>query len=556
MNNSVDSPIHPTIYFGHDRVEISRLPENSILISANGGDWNDFGHQTRVVIEYSLRIKDRPVVGIAHAYLSFLDADSPRTSDSFKVSSSERIKAMLEKAKEDFITLPDGCTFFSMLASMKEYRNFVKKLSPAFAKEVLLAINDVVAQIQYVPGSRIIANAIRTEEFNLSFLRDSEAFFAYKNAGPVLKGLELEEFAGLSQVFEMSFKLQGNHNSHDLSFHFDHQAVLPKRMAIIIGKNGVGKSQVLARLVKSSLGGLNELTDGQGGRPILSRILAFAPTNEAKAVFPDPSRIREPRTWYKRFTLNRSRGEKNGESIMDLIVQLARSSDNIGENSRWNIFCTALSAISRYQEISFPVEVSTLRYIPIEEFVRTNEERRLLRFASVKLKREPARLIDGKAYPLSSGELSFLKFVAQVSLNIENGSLLLLDEPETHLHPNFISKFTSLLDKLLQLTGSAAIIATHSAYFVREVFKEQVTVLRVEDGIVTAEKPRLKTFGADVGAISYFVFGEDEPSQLAREVEQRLANSQHSWEELLATYGDELSLEFMNSLRANVEPGE
>lgn len=79
------------------------------------------------------------------------------------------------------------------------------------------------------------------------------------------------------------------------------------------------------------------------------------------------------------------------------------------------------------------------------------------------------------------------------------------------------------MDALLEATGSAAIIATHSVYFVREVFREQVTVLSVDsENLVQAQRPKLRTFGAEVGAISYFVFGEDEPSKLAEEVERRL----------------------------------
>lgn len=153
--------------------------------------------------------------------------------------------------------------------------------------------------------------------------------------------------------------------------------------------------------------------------------------------------------------------------------------------------------------------------LPPDRLPQGAEQRVLERFASIDVKKEPTRVVAGEGYPLSSGEISFLKFAAQLSLHIENGSLL-LDEPETHLHPNFISRFVSLLDGLLEATGSAAIIATHSAYFVREVFREQVTVFSVDnDNMVRVQRPKLRAFGADVGAISYFVFGEDEPSRLA-----------------------------------------
>lgn len=195
--------------------------------------------------------------------------------------------------------------------------------------------------------------------------------------------------------------------------------------------------------------------------------------------------------------------------------------------------------------------------IPLSELWSGDEQKSLENFAVVDTRKEPIRVINGFSYPLSSGEISFLRFAAQASLNVENGSLLLLDEPETHLHPNFISQFVSLLDSLLDQTGSAAIIATHSAYFVREVFQEQVTVLRQDkDGSVKIEIPALRTFGADVGAISYFVFGEDEPSQLASKVEKRLLERYNSWEELYALYKNDLSLEMLGSLRASMEAGE
>lgn len=54
----------------------------------------------------------------------------------------------------------------------------------------------------------------------------------------------------------------------------------------------------------------------------------------------------------------------------------------------------------------------------------------LVLFTSIDLKRDPVRVVDGKAFTLSSGEISFLRFAAQAGLYIENGSLLLLDVPE------------------------------------------------------------------------------------------------------------------------------
>jgi len=396
--------------------------------------------------------------------------------------------------------------------------------------------------------------AVQSDVFSMSFVRESEAFFAFKNAGPLLRGLDMEEAGRLSPIFSIQFQLAGSRNPHDLRFTFDHNAVLPKRVAVVIGKNGVGKSQTLTRIAHAAITGGGELTDGTPkGRPILSRLLAFAPTNEAEAVFPSDRR-KKSRTWYRRFSINRSRRAKRNEYLCDLIVQLARSAESIKARSRWQIFTNALLALNAPTQIALPTRESDRQFEPLFELRRANEARLLERFASIDTTREPVRLIGGTDYPLSSGEISFVKFAALASLHIENGSLLLLDEPETHLHPNFISRFMALLDSLLAQTGSAAIIATHSAFFVREVFREQVTVLRIDDEErVHCEHPSLRTFGADIGAISYFVFGEDEPSQLAIEVGNRLASGNRPWEEIYETYKDELSREFLMDLRANID---
>jgi predicted ATPase len=344
----------------------------------------------------------------------------------------------------------------------------------------------------------------------------------------------------------------GSSRCYDLRFAFDHSAMLPRRIAVVIGKNGVGKSQVLRKIASSAIAGASSFSDGSGGRPIISRILAFAPTNEAAAVFPRHT-ARDSRVWYRRHSLNRSAGARAEGGTSDLIIQVARSTRSIAGSTRWEIFLEAISSIRNSEEISLCLRDGE-GFVPLGKLNLGSELKLLERFARTDLRRDPVRVVDGRGRQLSSGELSFLKFAAQASLNIENGSLLLLDEPETHLHPNFISGFVSLLNKLLSKTGSAAILATHSVYFVREVFREQVTVLTLDDELgVRVQRPMLRTFGADVGAISYFVFGEDEISDLATEVEKRLLSSNKQWHEIYDEYKDELSLEFLSRIRAKME---
>lgn len=533
------------VLFGQREALAMDLPPNTILVVPSSDGWNDFGHHTR--IDYRIRMRSSKEAFEASGFIGFINSESDRNG-------KDLLQQLVSTQGRSTVTATADHRFFTMLPDMEAYRRLVQTLDPDDATEALTALNDLVALNEFESTAPILDLATQSEVFSLSFMRSSDSYFAYKNAGPLLRGLSSEQTGILSPALAIRFQLPGRQNEHDLRFSFDHTADLPKRIAVVIGKNGVGKSQTLGRIARAALDGTAALTDGtEGGRPLINRLLAFAPTNEAESVFPTDKRKR-PRIWYQRYSMNRSRRSRRNDYLSDLIVQVARSTQLVASKSRWEIFTEALSAITKADELHLPTRSTSSAYVPLAKLPQGAEQRVLERFASIDVKKEPTRVVAGEGYPLSSGEISFLKFAAQVSLHIENGSLLLLDEPETHLHPNFISRFVSLLDGLLEATGSAAIIATHSAYFVREVFREQVTVLSVDsDNMVRAQRPKLRTFGADMGAISYFVFGEDEPSRLAGEVERRLLASGTPWPQIYAEYKDELSLEMLNGLRAAIE---
>lgn len=533
------------VLFGRREALAMDLPPNTILVVPSSDGWNDFGHHTRV--DYRIRKHSARETIDASGFIGFIYPDADRNG-------KDLLQRLVSPQGELTVTATSDHPFFTMLPDMEAYRRLIQLLGTGDAKEALTRLNDLVALNEFEPTADILDLAIQSEVFSLSFVRSSDSYFAYKNAGPLLRGLSSEQTGILSPTLAIRFQLPGRQNEHDLRFSFDHSADLPKRIAVVIGKNGVGKSQALGRIARAAIDGTAALTDGtDGGRPLINRLLAFAPTNEAESVFPTDKR-KHPRIWYQRYSMNRSRRSRRNDYLSDLIVQVARSTQMVASKSRWEIFTEALSAITKADELHLPTQSTSAPYVPLANLPRGAEQRVLERFASIDVKKEPVRVVGGEGYPLSSGEISFLKFAAQVSLHIENGSLLLLDEPETHLHPNFINRFVSLLDALLEATGSAAIIATHSVYFVREVFREQVTVLSVDsENLVQAQRPKLRTFGAEVGAISYFVFGEDEPSKLAEEVERRLIATRAPWPQIYEEYKDELSLEMLNGLRAAIE---
>jgi hypothetical protein len=528
-------------------VDVNADP-GTIVVRPPRDDWNDY---EQIRVDFAVHLRENRVTGPQtykfFGFLGFLKATG-------RFSDARIVRLLLEQTREAHLEAEAVPGFFTMLPHMLSYREIVNRLGPDEARVVLRSLRDVV-EAEEGPGVHSwLKSATDSLVFRKTFLRTTEAFFAWKNAGAILHGMEAEQLGRISEELRISFRLAGRPNEHQLQFQFAvNERVLPKRFAVIIGNNGVGKSQTLGRIADAAIRGSGVLTDGKGERPSFNRILAFYSTETASRVFPAPQR-RRSKVWYRRFSLGGPGYGRRRQTTADLIVELARTNEQIGKKSRFEIFRTAIRAIEGYEELALPTRETEDPVVHVKALLRGGEQDKLDRFASIDPGDEVVRWIDGRRYGLSSGELSFVRFAALASLHIENSSLLLFDEPETHLHPHFISQFVMLLDSLLEQTGSAAILATHSVYFVREAFEDQVRVLRSDpDRMITVEVPVLRTFGADVGAISYFVFGEDEPSRLAQMVEKRIAGRAKSWETVFETYKDDLSLDLLGEIRAEIE---
>jgi hypothetical protein len=174
-----------------------------------------------------------------------------------------------------------------------------------------------------------------------------------------------------------------------------------------------------------------------------------------------------------------------------------------------------------YVELNDPLEPDTLpqpvsidgrNFLPL--FRRMNEQRNLHLYARIRADRPPIIVTGGlQTRNLSSGEVALLRFAAQAVASLRRGTVFLFDEPETHLHPNYISQFMEMLDRLLEQSGSVALIATHSAYVVREVPARRVRLITssTEDGQISIDPPTMQTFGASIDTISQFVFSDIGP---------------------------------------------
>ncbi len=303
------------------------------------------------------------------------------------------------------------------------------------------------------------------------------------------------------------------------------------------------------------------MKDANGNPPLINRLLAVSSPGETRNTFPGPQR--RARIFYKRIILSRHFYGGSDSGMGDVLMRLARTRETIIARSRWELFCDTVKQIAPLSEIGIrlrphhhvltTVSAHNERFLSLEDFLNGGEQERLERWGNVDGRAEIQRRINGVMFPLSSGQLTFIRFAAQVCLHIENGTMVLFDEPEIHLHPNYISDFVRLLSSLLSKTGSFAILATHSAYFVREVTRSQVIVLhQAINNQIQVLTPRLRTFGADIGEISHFVFEDQLFGNLVQQVRERLKRDPAQAAKYLSALESELSVEAWMSLNREI----
>ena len=151
------------------------------------------------------------------------------------------------------------------------------------------------------------------------------------------------------------------------------------------------------------------------------------------------------------------------------------------------------------------------------EGLRKWEESGLLEDLTLTIKRlHQAKSSDGEMdnvviryEDLSDGEQMLLGRMALFFLlRRQDGTLLLLDEPETHFNDVWKREMIDLIDDaILKTTTAQVIVATHTSIALTDVFSSEIVRFVKPDGVPRVEEVAFPTFGADPGRILLHVFG-------------------------------------------------
>lgn len=153
---------------------------------------------------------------------------------------------------------------------------------------------------------------------------------------------------------------------------------------------------------------------------------------------------------------------------------------------------------------------------------------------------------------MSSGHAIVLLTITKLVETVEEKTLILLDEPESHLHPPLLSAFTRALSDLLINRNGIAIIATHSPVVLQEVPKSCVSVLTRTRLVGNVVRPERETFGENVGVLTREVFVLEVVNSGFHDLLVKSVESGSSYQEIVDEYGNQLGLEARALLKALV----
>ncbi|WP_315069661.1 AAA family ATPase [uncultured Microbacterium sp.] len=492
-----------------------KIEGRALVLLPDISGWNDFGNKFRAQMFIVDGDADPEPISIR---LMFED-------ESDTAAATERILAGHELLATDLIT----DSFVSVLAETSGYRTLVDRLGFTDALGGLRKTHDFVV-------SRLEAVDERTIELSKGFtftqgvLRDDATWAAAQNGGRYLTPEGIPDVDDAAHSFGVVVQLGGMQGEHRLEADFGTEFPLSRRTLVLVGENGVGKT----RFLKSIIDGLQidppwaPMPREKGAafepRPQFSRLLVFSSaTSDRYPISVAPWSGVDYRS--HRMAGHPANGD---DDLAQSLLACMRNEGEIDELSgrygtgildavldplgiRDDLYVEVEPVVDDSDILPGSVQIEGRHYLPF--FAIRGEQKRLQLQARMIPGASPM-ILAGTNRPrfLSSGEQALLRFAAHAIGSLRRGSIFLLDEPETHLHPNYVSIFMSILDRLLVLSRSVAIIATHSAYIVREVPARRVRMVRRDStGSIVVEPPGMQTFGASIDTISQFVFNDIGP---------------------------------------------
>lgn len=329
-----------------------------------------------------------------------------------------------------------------------------------------------------------------------------------------------------------------------LSFSVEPGAMPPSNIHVLIGRNGVGKTHLLNNMSHSLsdkkpdyekfgafTGVFEDVSNDMFASLVSVTFSAFDPFE------PLPNRRDRAEglpcayVGLKKIGVDKDGKRPSPKSPEGLSREFSASVVVCSQGARRIRWRQALKMLET-DPIFGAIDVATLA----EDIYIDEEERKLT-----------AKQLFGK---LSSGHKIVLLTITRLVETVEERTLVILDEPEAHLHPPLLSAFVRALSDLLVNRNGVAIIATHSPVILQEVPSHCVWKIRRDGRILQAERPEFQTFGENVGVLTREVFGLEVTDSGFHKLLREAIDEGDEFEDIVDKFNEQLGGEARALIRA------
>ncbi|WP_416408562.1 AAA family ATPase [Agrobacterium rosae] len=531
-------------------------PSKNVLKSINSrfalqrDDWNDYNFQTLYHLHY------RP--GVATDEVTYIGG--------VKILKNGQTKADIPFIREEFTRL--GSEFVSVGTSLDYYQR-LNELPPKRRDVIMRALNDVVANPDLVdmfcdePGwskslfrdnpdwRGFLADASILYEGNFGALPDINENFSYTPPGAD-DSIEFDFSAPPPEWYMGSYRRLGPSRKKTL---------LPERIIVLVGRNGAGKSTLLSRLAHvafaspqaratKEIKALGQLEPSSIGfmRVITISYSAFDSFIVPGLVARDLSQI--------------TQDIENGEGrfvfcgLRDIVAEVRDDVREAEAKASGDDDDDDILVERRTSTRLKSVDALADEFAQLLVRIRKNDKLDLFEAALMPLADDPSfadlqHQLDDLEGPRarvrrlflgwSTGHKIALHVIASLVANATPRSLILFDEPESHLHPPLMAALVHAVRLVLAEVNAFCVVATHSPVLLQETLARHVRYVRRSGKSLTIDVPKLETFGENIGVLSYDSFGLTASATDYHQVLDLLIDGCDSIEEIDAAFQPGLS---------------
>lgn len=490
-NISTDFPINTIPFFvdndpnGHsDEISSHEKPMQYPAFVLVADNWNDFG----IVSGYNLfYYKDRRLPKYVGCLKIICKKES--TDKSYgKEETRDHLQGPFEVLTNKFCSL----------GQTQEYYENLKLLFYNSYKSILWSLQDC----SIFPD--IEENYSNQRSFTDSLLRNDEAEQILREEKYIIEGQDI------TSRYKFSYKFTPKYTTDTVTvdFKFSKDGLLPNRIYAIIGKNGVGKTQFITTLPIDIAYKNREVFSPH--IPIFSKVIAVSNSYYDNFSIPNSTVSFN----YVYCGLSKiANGKKEILTPSDLIERLKKSCEDIQKKERISSLKRILDKILSADIISLLFEYQKIDY----------NEQLVFQYSN----------IDHICDIISSGQSTLVYVFCNIVSNIRFDSLLLFDEPETHLHPNAITTLMTAIYELLEEYQSYSIISTHSPLIIRELLSRSVFIMERNDDYPSVKKIGLESFGENLTTLTEEIFGNKEVPKFYKGEIQKLIDRGYDYSEII-----------------------